>query len=110
MAVVAWLDGGGCILCVVYVVSLPISVGPEQFFDEGCRYQCMTIPVGLATVLFYPDIPHNTRVWYLDDEEVRLALARVESAGRAAPAKITLSTFLGVLKRWSIPAPPCRYP
>ncbi|KAL1968635.1 hypothetical protein VTN77DRAFT_1461 [Rasamsonia byssochlamydoides] len=61
---------------------------------------CMTIPVGIATILFYPDVPHNTRVWYLDDEEIRLALVRVEKAGKAAPAKITRSTFLRVAKRW----------
>lgn len=60
----------------------------------------MTIPVGIATFFFYPDVPHNTRVRYLTDEEIRLSLDRVHKAGKAAPAKITLSTFLRVAKRW----------
>ncbi|KAL1984901.1 hypothetical protein VTN96DRAFT_8560 [Rasamsonia emersonii] len=61
---------------------------------------CMTVPVGIATFLFYPDVPHNTRVWYLNDEEIRLSLDRVAKAGKAAPAKITFSTFHRVAKRW----------
>lgn len=63
----------------------------------------MTVPVGIATLFFYPDVPHNTRAWYLNEDEIRLGIARVQKAGKAPPAKISLSKILQVLKKWSMP-------
>ncbi|RDW87461.1 hypothetical protein BP5796_03155 [Coleophoma crateriformis] len=61
---------------------------------------CMTVPVGLATFLFLPDTPHKTRAWFLTDAEIKIALARVEKAGKAAPTPFTLKTFKRILTRW----------
>lgn len=60
----------------------------------------MTIPVGIATLWFLPDTPYTTKAWYLNETEKRLAIERVEKAGKAAPQKISLATFQRVLTRW----------
>ncbi|KAH8700251.1 pantothenate transporter liz1 [Talaromyces proteolyticus] len=60
----------------------------------------MTIPVGIVTFFFYPDVPHNTRAWYLSAEEIEIARDRVNKAGKAAPAKISTATFLRAARRW----------
>lgn len=61
----------------------------------------MTVPVGIASFLFYPDVPHNTRVWYLSDDEKRLAQDRVARAGKAPPAKLSKATIMRMAKGWS---------
>lgn len=61
---------------------------------------CMTVPVGFATLFLLPDTPHTTRAWYLSPEECTLALERVEKAGKAPPAKITIATFKRIFTRW----------
>lgn len=62
----------------------------------------MTVPVGLATLFFYPDIPHNTRAWYLNEDEIRLAVVRAENAGKALSAKLSLSKIVQIATRWSM--------
>lgn len=60
----------------------------------------MTVPVGFATWYILPDTPYTTKAWYLDEEEKARAIERVKDAGKAAPRKLTLATFKGVLTRW----------
>lgn len=62
----------------------------------------MTVPVGFGTFFFLPDTPHKTRAWFLSNNEIQLALQRVEKAGKAAPVKITLATFKRIFSRWSM--------
>lgn len=61
----------------------------------------MTVPVGIASFFFYPDVPHNTRAWYLSEDEKRLALERVARAGKASPAKFSKATIVRMAKGWS---------
>lgn len=60
----------------------------------------MTVPVGLATFFILPDTPYTTRAWFLTEEECELSVERVRKAGKAAPVKITLNTFVRILSRW----------
>ncbi|KAI5364979.1 Putative major facilitator superfamily, MFS transporter superfamily [Septoria linicola] len=61
---------------------------------------CMTVPVVLATWFILPDTPYTTKAWYLNEDEKRQAVERVQLAGKAAPQKLTLATFKRVLTRW----------
>lgn len=61
----------------------------------------MTVPVGLVTVFLLPDTPHTTNAWFLTKEERRLALERVERAGKAAPVPITFAEVKRIFSRWS---------
>ncbi|KAK0640236.1 Pantothenate transporter liz1 [Lasiodiplodia hormozganensis] len=61
---------------------------------------CMTVPVGLATFFILPDTPYTTRAWFLTEEECEMSVERVRKAGKAAPVKITLNTFVRILSRW----------
>lgn len=45
---------------------------------------CMTIPCGLAVLLILPDLPSNTRAWYLTEEEKQFALERAIALGRVS--------------------------
>ena len=60
----------------------------------------MTVPVGFITWWVLPDTPYTTKAWFLSDEDKQLAIDRVQKAGKAAPAKITLATFKRVLTGW----------
>ncbi|KAF1956320.1 pantothenate transporter liz1 [Byssothecium circinans] len=61
---------------------------------------CMTVPVGFVTWFILPDTPYTTKAWFLTEEEKQLALSRVQIAGKAAPQKLTFSTFKRILTRW----------
>lgn len=43
---------------------------------------CMTVPCGLALLFVLPDLPHNTRAWYLNEAEKEFALKRALALGR----------------------------
>lgn len=60
----------------------------------------MTVPIGLATFLVLPDTPYTTKSRFLTPRECRLALERVEKAGKAKPAGVNLNTFKRVLTKW----------
>jgi len=60
----------------------------------------MTVPVGFFTIAFFPDTPHTTRAFFLTKEERWMGLDRVEKAGKAAPAKLTIATFKRVFTSW----------
>jgi len=61
----------------------------------------MTVLVGLATFMFFPDTPHKTKAFFLTKEERQLGLERVQRAGKAPPVKITVTTFKRIFSRWS---------
>ncbi|PLB48448.1 MFS general substrate transporter [Aspergillus steynii IBT 23096] len=72
---------------------------------EGWRWLyivcgCMTIPVGAIALFCFPDIPHNTKAWYLTSEEVQMCLDRVQRSGKAPPAKLSWATFKRVAMKW----------
>jgi ACS family pantothenate transporter-like MFS transporter len=65
----------------------------------------MTVPVGIATVLFLPDTPHTTRAWFLTADECALGLERVKKAGKAPPVPITWAKARRIFTRWSMHIP-----
>lgn len=60
----------------------------------------MTVPVGIATYFFLPDLPDTTTAWFLTEEERALAVARVRKVGTAPPKPLTLRTFSRIMTRW----------
>ncbi|SJL05859.1 related to transporter protein [Armillaria ostoyae] len=43
---------------------------------------CMTVPCGIAVLCFLPDLPSNTRAFYLTEEEKKFALDRAIALGK----------------------------
>lgn len=60
----------------------------------------MTVPVGIATFFVLPDTPYTTKARFLTSKECDIAIERVQKAGKAAPAGVTLETFRRVLTKW----------
>ncbi|KAJ4335722.1 hypothetical protein N0V95_008825 [Ascochyta clinopodiicola] len=92
-----------------WLAAMEIAWGTFTFAQAGVknvpelyafRFLCMTVPVGFVTWWVLPDTPYTTRAWFLNDEDRQLAIDRVQKAGKAAPAKITLATFKRVLTGW----------
>ncbi|KAF5384736.1 hypothetical protein D9757_006230 [Collybiopsis confluens] len=57
----------------------------------------MTAPCACGLLLVLPDLPSNTRVWYLDQKEREFALERSLAIGKSPPGKTKLN--LTLLKR-----------
>ncbi|KAB2579275.1 Pantothenate transporter liz1 [Lasiodiplodia theobromae] len=87
-----------------WLAAMEVAWGAFTFAQAGLRNSaqlyCMTVPVGLATFFILPDTPYTTRAWFLTEEECELSVERVRKAGKAAPVKITLNTFVRILSRW----------
>ncbi|KAK6084483.1 major facilitator superfamily transporter [Seiridium cupressi] len=60
----------------------------------------MTLPVGIVTAFFFPDTPHKTTAFFLSKEERELGIARIQRAGKAAPAALTFSKAGKILRSW----------
>ncbi|KAH7178945.1 major facilitator superfamily domain-containing protein [Fusarium sp. MPI-SDFR-AT-0072] len=43
---------------------------------------CMSLPVALSVWWFLPDLPHNTKAWYITEEEKQIALRRSATQGK----------------------------
>jgi ACS family pantothenate transporter-like MFS transporter len=41
----------------------------------------MSLPVALSVWWFLPDLPHNTKAWYITEEEKQIALRRSATQG-----------------------------
>ncbi|EYB32637.1 hypothetical protein SNK05_006081 [Fusarium graminearum] len=44
---------------------------------------CMSLPVALSVWFLLPDLPHNTKAWYITKEEKQIALRRSATQGKA---------------------------
>ncbi|TDZ30016.1 Pantothenate transporter liz1 [Colletotrichum spinosum] len=44
---------------------------------------CMSLPVALSVWFLLPDYPHNTKAWYITEEDKRIALQRAAKQGKA---------------------------
>ncbi|KAK4499155.1 hypothetical protein PRZ48_009667 [Zasmidium cellare] len=62
----------------------------------------MGIPVAAWGLFAVPDLPHTTRAFYWSDEEKQYGIERVESFGRSAPEKLTLSVIGRVFTNWRL--------
>ncbi|PBL00916.1 pantothenate transporter liz1 [Armillaria gallica] len=63
---------------------------------------CMTVPCGIAVLCFLPDLPSNTRAFYLTEEEKKFALDRAIALGKsqAGEKKIGFSLVKRMLTTW----------
>lgn len=43
----------------------------------------MSLPVALSVWFLLPDLPHNTKAWYITKEEKQIALRRSATQGKA---------------------------
>ncbi|KAF5660882.1 pantothenate transporter liz1 [Fusarium heterosporum] len=43
---------------------------------------CMSLPVALSVWWLLPDLPHNTKAWYITEEEKQIALRRSATQGK----------------------------
>jgi ACS family pantothenate transporter-like MFS transporter len=61
----------------------------------------MTVPCGVLLLFVLPDVPSNSNVWYLSEEEKAFALARAIRDGKAQPTgKIDLALLKRTFSRW----------
>ncbi|CAJ2510496.1 Uu.00g133050.m01.CDS01 [Anthostomella pinea] len=44
---------------------------------------CMSLPVALSVWFLLPDYPHNTKAWYITEDDKRLAMQRSANQGKA---------------------------
>ncbi|PSR92418.1 major facilitator superfamily domain-containing protein [Coniella lustricola] len=61
-----------------------------------------TIPVALLGFFIFPGIPDSPRPFYLSNEDIDLAKARLERAQIHRPGKLNINVFKRTLKRWHI--------
>ncbi|KAF1931244.1 MFS general substrate transporter [Didymella exigua CBS 183.55] len=62
----------------------------------------ISAPICLAGFFLLPDLPENTRAFYLTENDRALAKKRMESVGRAPRKKLTLATFRRIFSRWHV--------
>ncbi|PSN67048.1 major facilitator superfamily transporter, partial [Corynespora cassiicola Philippines] len=62
----------------------------------------ISAPICLAGFFLIPDLPENTRAFYLNENDRALAKKRMESVGRAPRKKLGLSAFKRIFGRWHV--------
>ncbi|KAI5864744.1 MFS general substrate transporter [Durotheca rogersii] len=62
----------------------------------------ISLPICVAGFFILPDLPENTRAFYLSESDREMARTRMEKAGRAPRTKLGRSTFKRIFKRWHV--------
>ena len=62
----------------------------------------ISLPICLAGYFMIPDLPDNTRAFYLNDEDKDLAQKRMDDIGRAPRKKLGWSILRRVFTRWHV--------
>ncbi|KAH8754101.1 major facilitator superfamily transporter [Diaporthe sp. PMI_573] len=62
----------------------------------------ISLPICLAGYFMIPDLPENTRAFYLTDDDAALARKRMDSIGRAPRRKLGWSILKRVFTRWHV--------
>lgn len=62
----------------------------------------ISLPICLAGFFMIPDLPENTRAFYLTDDDAALARKRMDSIGRAPRRKLGWSILKRVFTRWHV--------
>ena len=62
----------------------------------------ISIPICLAGFFLIPDLPENTRAFYLNKEDKDLAVKRMDDVGRAPRKKLGWSILRRVFTRWHV--------
>ncbi|KAJ3821779.1 major facilitator superfamily domain-containing protein [Lentinula raphanica] len=63
---------------------------------------CMTAPCAIGLLVVLPDLPSNTRVWYLNQDERKFALERAIALGKSQPGdkKLDWTLIKRMLSSW----------
>jgi ACS family pantothenate transporter-like MFS transporter len=62
----------------------------------------ISAPICLAGFFLIPDLPENTRAFYLNKEDIALAQKRMDDVGRAPRKKLGWSILKRVFTRWHV--------
>ncbi|KAI4602941.1 hypothetical protein KJ359_008162 [Pestalotiopsis sp. 9143b] len=62
----------------------------------------VSLPICLAGYFIIPDLPENTRAFYMSKDDREMAQRRMASVGRAPRAKLDKSAFKRIFGRWHI--------
>ncbi|KAI1804679.1 MFS general substrate transporter [Daldinia bambusicola] len=62
----------------------------------------ISLPICIAGFFILPDLPENTKAFYLNEDDRAMARERMNKAGRAPRAKLGLATFKRIFSRWHV--------
>ncbi|KAL2864251.1 major facilitator superfamily domain-containing protein [Aspergillus lucknowensis] len=62
----------------------------------------ISLPIALAGFWLFPDFPHNTRAFYLNEADREMARTRMERIGRAPVRKLGWGIVKRVFGRWHV--------
>ncbi|KAI8931058.1 hypothetical protein NX059_012069 [Plenodomus lindquistii] len=62
----------------------------------------ISLPICLAGYFLLPDLPENTRAFYLTEDDRALAKDRMAKVGRAPRGRLGLSAFKRIFGRWHV--------
>ncbi|KAM0721459.1 hypothetical protein Q7P37_002383 [Cladosporium fusiforme] len=60
------------------------------------------VPIAIAGMFLIPDLPENTRAFYLRKDQVELARKRMEDVGRAPRSRLGRSAWKRIFGRWHV--------
>ncbi|KAL0777272.1 hypothetical protein CaCOL14_006790 [Colletotrichum acutatum] len=62
----------------------------------------ISIPIALYGFFALPDLPHNTRAFYLQKEDREYGMERIKAMGRISPSKLTLKAIKEIYTSWQL--------
>ncbi|KAI1408983.1 MFS general substrate transporter [Hypoxylon sp. FL1857] len=62
----------------------------------------ISLPICIAGFFILPDLPENTRAFYLNDSDRAMARERMDKVGRAPRARLGRSAFKRIFGRWHV--------
>ncbi|KAF9873960.1 hypothetical protein CkaCkLH20_08694 [Colletotrichum karsti] len=62
----------------------------------------ISIPIALYGFFALPDLPHNTRAFYLKKEDREYGMERIKKMGRKPPSKLTLKGIKDIYTSWQL--------
>ncbi|KAK1516865.1 pantothenate transporter [Colletotrichum costaricense] len=62
----------------------------------------ISIPIALYGFFALPDLPHNTRAFYLQKEDREYGMERIKAMGRKPPSKLTLKAIKEIYTSWQL--------
>ncbi|KAF4480436.1 Pantothenate transporter liz1 [Colletotrichum fructicola Nara gc5] len=62
----------------------------------------ISLPICIAGYFLIPDLPENTRAFYLNEKDREMARNRMNAVGRAPRTKLGLSAFKRIFGRWHV--------
>jgi ACS family pantothenate transporter-like MFS transporter len=95
MGSTASLDGNGVrARLLINNISLTCAV----FIMDGI----ISLPIACAGFFLIPDLPENSRAWYLTPAQITLARERMDSVGRAPRKHLDKSTWKRIFSSWHV--------